>query len=132
MKRSFTADHPFIKYEAASATLTFDATTPPAPGLEVFDTRFQFGPNAAFDSFLHFHIDHAEFLYCERGRIRVTIGHETRVVGPEDGEISIPKWVPHRWETLQIDEETVVWERTDPADGEKELFFRCAGPRFYS
>ena len=47
-----------------------------------------------------------------------------KIVGPEDGQLEIPAWTPHRWETLGGDQETIVWERTDPNDGQKELFFR--------
>ncbi|KAH9843625.1 uncharacterized protein C8Q71DRAFT_729325, partial [Rhodofomes roseus] len=124
MKRTQTADNPELKYEAAKATLTFGATEPPAPGLPAFQTKFHFQPGAKFDSFLHFHASHAEYLYCEKGRIRVTIGDIVRMVGPEDGQLEISAWTPHRWETLEADVETIVWERTDPNDGQKELFFR--------
>ncbi|KAH9928913.1 uncharacterized protein B0H18DRAFT_1117729 [Fomitopsis serialis] len=124
MKCTHTADNLELKYEAAKATLTFGATEPPAPGLPAFHTKFHFEPGAKFDSFLHFHVSHAEYLYCEKGSIRVTIGAVVRIVGPEDGQLEIPAWTPHQRETLETNKETIVWERTDPNDGQKELFFR--------
>ncbi|KZT63887.1 hypothetical protein DAEQUDRAFT_733330 [Daedalea quercina L-15889] len=124
MKRTQTADSVGVKYSAAKGTVTFGATESPAPGLPTFQTRFHFDPGAKFDSFLHFHASHAEYLYCEQGQIRVQIGDMVKIVGPEDGQLEIPAWTPHRWVTLGVDQETIVWERTDPNDGQKELFFR--------
>lgn len=125
MQRSVTADAPSVSYERARATVDFVEPTPPAPGLPPFEVRLRFDPGGAFDSFLHFHSEHLEFLYCEKGWIRVTLGTVIRWMGPEDGVVEIKPWKPHRWEVLpDSDEETVVWEKSEPDPELKELFFR--------
>jgi quercetin dioxygenase-like cupin family protein len=126
MQRSVTADAPSVSYEQAQAIVDFVDPAPPAPGLPPFQVRFRFAPGGAFDSFLHFHAEHSEYLYCQQGRIRLTLGTETRWVGPDDGPIEITQWTPHRWEVLpDSDVETVVWEQSTPDPEMKELFFRC-------
>jgi quercetin dioxygenase-like cupin family protein len=130
MQRSQTADVTSLPYDRAKATVDFIGPHTPAPGLPPFQVRFRFAPGGAFDSFLHFHADHSEFLYCEKGRIRVTLGTAPpRMVGPEDGLIEIEPWMPHRWEVLaENEEETVVWEQSEPDPEMKELFFRSVIP----
>ncbi|TDL22753.1 hypothetical protein BD410DRAFT_788060, partial [Rickenella mellea] len=83
---------------------------------------------------LHFHVDKTEYLRVERGRLGVQLGAETLVITPESGEITIPRWTPHAWYLLPSpsptsntdddEENTIIWERTDPPTREKEVFFR--------
>lgn len=55
----------------------------------------------------------------------MTLNGVSKMVGPEDGQIVILPWTPHRWEVLGTESTpTVVLERTEPADGRKEAFFR--------
>jgi quercetin dioxygenase-like cupin family protein len=125
MQRSVTADASSVTYDQAQATVEFVEPTPPADGLPPFEVRFRFAPGGAFDSFLHFHADHSEYLYCQQGRIRFTLGTEVRWVEPADGVIEIKPWMPHRWEVLpDSDIETIVWEASAPDPEVKELFFR--------
>ena len=124
MQRSQTASHTTITYDRASAKVEFLTPQPPVPGYPDFQVRFTFAPHGVFDSFLHFHAEHAEHLYCAAGEIRLTLGTKVTTVGPEDGIIEIPPWTPHRWEVLDSDKETIVWERNSPAPELKELFFR--------
>ena len=87
--------------------------------------RFTFARRGAFDSFLHFHAEHAESLYCQSGQIRLTIGTTVTMIGPGDGIVEVAAWTPHRWEVLgDSAEETVVWESNAPDPEFKELFFR--------
>jgi quercetin dioxygenase-like cupin family protein len=125
MQRTNTADDPTITYNQANAQIDFLDPTFPSPGLPPFQVRFRFAPHAVFNSFLHFHAEHSEYLYCESGRIRLTLGTETRFVTKEDGMIEVPAWMPHGWEVLgDSGEETVVWEQNKPDPDFKELFFR--------
>jgi quercetin dioxygenase-like cupin family protein len=124
-QRSQTANDASVSYAQAKATVDFLEPAPPVPGLPPFQVRFTFAPGGTFDSFLHFHAEHSEFLYCQKGQIRVTLGTDIRTVGPEDGLIEIPAWTPHRWEVLgDSTEDTVVWEQSTPDPEMKELFFR--------
>jgi hypothetical protein len=85
--------------------------------------KFHFTKDAKFDTMPHFHVDKTEYIYVERGTIRLTKNGVSSMVDASTGEIEIPKWAPHRWEVLG-GEETVVLERTVPPDGHKEAFFR--------
>jgi len=125
MQRSRTALNKTIAYDRASAKVDFVQPQPPVPGYPDFQVRFTFAPHGVFDSFLHFHAEHAEHLYCQTGHIRLTLGTSITTVGPEDGIVEIPAWTPHRWEVLGAsDEDTIVWERNSPDPEFKELFFR--------
>jgi len=125
MQRSQTASLKTIAYDRASARVDFVTPQPPMPGFPDFQVRFTFAPRGAFDSFLHFHAEHAESLYCQAGQIRLTIGTTVTMIGPEDGIVEVPAWTPHRWEVLgDSAEETVVWESNAPDPEFKELFFR--------
>jgi quercetin dioxygenase-like cupin family protein len=125
MKRSQTSTAVSIPYDRANAQVDFVTPQPPVPGYPDFQVRFTFAPHGKFDSFLHFHSEHSEHLYCESGQIRLTLGTEVRMVGKGDGIVEIPMWMPHRWEVLgDCEEKTVVWERNSPDPEFKELFFR--------
>ena len=121
MRRRKTSQDSTIEYEAAKARVSFSPARP-RQGLPEFQVRFHFPAGAVFDSFLHFHTEQSEYLFCEKGQIRVTVGQLVRLVGPEDGMITIDPWVAHRWETVGA--EAIVWERSDPHPETKELFFR--------
>jgi quercetin dioxygenase-like cupin family protein len=125
MKRSQAADSDSLDYVRAKAKVDFVGALSPAPGLPSFPVRFRFAPGGEFDSFLHFHAEHSEYIFCEKGRIRVTLGSKIRWVGPEDGMIEVKPWTPHRWEVITgNEEETIVWENSQPDFELKELFFR--------
>jgi quercetin dioxygenase-like cupin family protein len=125
MKRSQTSTAPTIPYLQADAQVDFVTPQAPVPGYPEFQVRFTFAPRGKFDSFLHFHAEHSEQLYCQSGRIRLTLGTEVKMVGKEDGVVEIPEWVPHRWEVLgDCNDETIVWESNSPDPEFKELFFR--------
>lgn len=61
----------------------------------------------------HWHVEHDELFRVLKGRLRVTIGGQTRDYVPSDGEIRIPKGVVHSIRGIH-DEETIFEERTDP------------------
>lgn len=80
-------------------------------------------PQSAWSSGLHWHQDHDEYLRVVRGRIRVTLGGETRVVAGGDPEVAIPRYAWHSWQRAEMDGVVVVEERTAPADLQKAVFF---------
>lgn len=106
-------------------TLTFGEVHTPDASLPPFDVRFVFAKGRKGDTNHHFHASATEYLYVQQGSIRVTLDGVVRMVGPQDGQIEILPWTPHRWEVLgDSDEDTIVLERTVPANGRKEAFFR--------
>ena len=61
----------------------------------------------------HWHETHDKLFRVIKGRMEATIGSNTRIYAPEDGEIRIPKRVVHGFRSF-IGEETIIEERTDP------------------
>ncbi|KAJ3967415.1 hypothetical protein EV361DRAFT_807305 [Lentinula raphanica] len=72
---------------------------------------------------LHWHENHDEIITVLEGRLKVTLGKETKVYTPESGEAFVPRGVPHALESFK-GEPCVVTERTNPSFDNKELFFR--------
>ena len=75
---------------------------------------------------LHWHETHTEYLRVSSGKAFVTVNDQTSIIDANSGEICVPRGVVHEWGLSEQtgDEELVIWERTEPADGEKEIFFR--------
>ncbi|KAG6810170.1 hypothetical protein H0H93_015142, partial [Arthromyces matolae] len=71
----------------------------------------------------HWHETHDEILRVVKGRMEIRLGSSTREYTPEDGEIFVKRGVIHSLRTF-AGEECVFYERTDPVDDEKEIFFR--------
>ncbi|KAJ3735013.1 hypothetical protein DFJ43DRAFT_66019 [Lentinula guzmanii] len=73
---------------------------------------------------LHWHEDHDEIITVLEGKLKVTLGGETKVYTPESGEAFVPRGVPHALESFK-GVPCVVTERTNPSEFDtKELFFR--------
>ena len=85
-------------------------------------------PGSTWTSGPHWHETHTEYLQVLSGRAEITLGDEVlRSVGPEDGVVTVPRYVIHEWKRSQIDrleDDLVVREWTNPKDGMKEVFFR--------
>ena len=84
-------------------------------------------PGSTWSTGLHWHETHDEYFEVVQGRILLTIRGDTRVVKAGSGILEISKYTNHEWrrdptDTSQTD--VIVKERTAPADGEKEAFFR--------
>lgn len=117
------------------ATMSFDTSSPSA-----YVTTVSIFRGSHWTSGLHWHETHTEYLQIVQGRAIVQLGEHRREYGPEDGVIRVDKFVLHEWGTApttaseggvttgegdEDDEyELVVREWTDPADGQKEIFFR--------
>jgi len=61
----------------------------------------------------HWHETHDELFRVIKGRMEATIGSNTRIYVPEDGEILIPRRVVHSLRCF-IGEEAIIEERTEP------------------
>ena len=82
-------------------------------------------PKSAWSSGSHWHLAHTEFLKVKSGSALITLGTFTRSVTASSGPIAIERGVIHEWHRDPSDDALlVVEESTDPADGQKELFFR--------
>lgn len=76
---------------------------------------------------LHWHETHTEYLKLIKGKIKVRLGHEFMEIeasGDHQPEVKVPRYEWHEWQRATPDgDDVVVQEHTDPADGEKALFF---------
>lgn len=82
---------------------------------------------STWTSGFHWHEIHTEFLKVVKGTVAVTLGATTKNFSATDGVITVPRFARHEWRRAQPIEDgvdLVVEEWTDPADGEKEQFFR--------
>ncbi|KAJ4146125.1 hypothetical protein NW754_001588 [Fusarium falciforme] len=81
---------------------------------------------------LHWHETHTEYLQIVEGYALVTLGDCTAVFTKDDGVITIPRYTVHQYMRADNTEQgkagkdmdLVVREWTEPADGDKEIFFR--------
>ncbi|KAI0530429.1 hypothetical protein GGR58DRAFT_493463 [Xylaria digitata] len=92
---------------------------------------------STWSSDLHFHATHDEYLVVQQGSVSVRRDSEVQTITVRPGnapvEVAIPRGVWHEWgralpnssdSDFSLDgEDVVVVERTDPADGEKPVFF---------
>ena len=90
--------------------------------------RITLGRGSTWTSGLHWHENHVEYLKVAQGRVKVRLGDGVQVLhgSPENQpEIKVERHVWHEWQRAQPDdgEDVVVIERTEPADGDKSLFF---------
>ncbi len=90
-------------------------------------------PQSTWTTGPHWHESHTEYLKVLEGLARIRLGDKTKVYGPLDGVIEVPRFVIHEWQReakgyarTDGEERTdlVVREWTAPADGQKEMFFR--------
>ncbi|KAI0521920.1 hypothetical protein F5B22DRAFT_594697 [Xylaria bambusicola] len=112
------------------ASVTYDLSHPA-------QTIITLPAGSTWSSGLHFHRSHDEYLVVHRGSVRVRLDSRVETVNVRPGdapiEIAVPRGVWHDWgrattshATSDCDlaqEDVVVIERTDPADGEKTVFF---------
>lgn len=76
---------------------------------------------------LHWHEKHTEYLIVSSGKAFVTVNGITSIIDSNSGEICIPIGIIHEWGLIEDNnnqEDLIIWERTEPNDGEKEIFFR--------
>jgi len=84
---------------------------------------------STWSSGLHWHETHTEYLRVVRGAIRVRLGGQERTLAAtpphSHPEVRVDRHVWHEWRRADPtgSDDVVVVERTEPADGEKALFF---------
>jgi len=61
----------------------------------------------------HWHDTHDEIHRVVKGRVQATLGSETRIYTPEDGEIFVPRGVVHSLKMFQ-GEDVIFEEKTKP------------------
>jgi hypothetical protein len=93
-----------------------------------------------WSSGLHWHNNHTEYLCVLQGSVKIKLGRDEFVVtapspgktgqqsedGNENGTtVVVERGVRHEWSRAVIDDgvDVIVRESTDPADGEKTIFF---------
>ena len=80
----------------------------------------------------HWHESYVEYFKVLRGRVLVRLDGVSRIVTPEDGSVKVEKFVVHEFMRADRDKpddekddgEVITEEWTDPADGQKHVFFR--------
>jgi len=72
----------------------------------------------------HWHETHDELIRIIKGRMEATIGSNTRIYVPEDGEIRFPKHVVHSLRSF-VGEEMIFEERTEPMVSVYICMLRC-------
>ena len=117
--RTKTSEWPTFTRSAPEA-VTYDVSEPDIVLITV-------PPGSAWNTGLHWHEEHDEYFEVMAGSILLTVGRSTRRVTHEDGVLEIPRFTVHQWFRDPCDatsDDVVVKERTIPADGQKEGFFR--------
>ena len=135
-------------------TCTFAFSPPPSsPDSPQPPTIVTLPPGSSLTTQLHFHLTHTEYLRVVSAAVLVTINGHSRILTAEDGVAEVPRGARHEWMRFDRsvgmlrgeqkgaqerwikekgegfvkelrEKELVVEEWTDPADGEKEVFFR--------
>ena len=94
-------------------------------GLKAHVTTITIPRGSDWTSELHWHLSHTEYLSVKKGTALVTSGSQTRSLTPSGSAVVVERGTIHEWRRDPSDEGVLVMEEwTDPADGEKELFFR--------
>ncbi|PMD39633.1 hypothetical protein L207DRAFT_512632 [Hyaloscypha variabilis F] len=119
MPRSITKDRTSF---TRAGSVTYALPSPPFSSPVVTITL---PPKSNWTSGLHWHEDHTEYLQIVRGSALVTLDNRTQVFTSDNGIITVPRFARHEWQRASAEgEDLVVKEWTDPADGQKEVFFR--------
>ncbi|KAF2728576.1 hypothetical protein EJ04DRAFT_449038 [Polyplosphaeria fusca] len=104
----------------------------PSPANDYRTATVVVAPGSKWHVGAHWHEAYDEVMRIAKGRAKIRLGNTFRVIGPEDGEIFIPKFVVHDIMRADVDakvgegddEELWIEERGEPVDGSKEVFFR--------
>lgn len=84
-------------------------------------------PKSTWSSGLHWHESHTEFLKVIKGSIKVRLNDTEQILTAthdNQPELRVERYEWHEWQRAEPDgDEVIVVERTDPADGEKAVFF---------
>jgi hypothetical protein len=108
-----------------------DFKTPADAPARAATVTFHTGPDIPRTG-LHWHEKHTEYLQVLQGCALITVGDRTAVFTKDDGVVTVPRFTIHGFGRADDTEEgrgsrdieLIMREWTDPADGDKELFFR--------
>lgn len=117
MESNFSLTNPIIQRDPPNAVV-YDLSEPDQVTI-ILPAR------STWTSGLHWHENHVEYLRVINGSVQITLGDQVRVVSAADGEIRVDRNVWHEWRRADLEGggDVVVVERTDPADGDKAVFF---------
>jgi len=105
-----------------AGSVTYSLSNPPYSTKEVTITLPE---GSDWTSGLHWHETHTEYLLIVGGSALVTLDNVTKTFNSSDRIITIPRYARHEWKRATSGGgPLIVKEWTDPADGQKEVFFR--------
>ena len=106
-------------FQRPNVTYTFSS------GPRAHVTTITVPPGSDWTSEPHWHLSHTEYLSIKSGTALVTLGEKTKSLTPSAGAILVERGMLHEWRRDPNDNGVLIVEEwTDPADGQKELFFR--------
>ncbi|GAM85831.1 hypothetical protein ANO11243_038390 [Dothideomycetidae sp. 11243] len=126
MARTTTSSQPsFTRPGSVTYIMPKPAAATTTPSEAATKVTIHIPPGSDWTSGLHYHATHTEFLRVKSGQASVRLGSTTKIYTSSEGIIRVERGQWHEWKRAAADgEELVVEEWTDPADGQKELFFR--------
>jgi quercetin dioxygenase-like cupin family protein len=95
------------------------------------ETKITLPKGSTWSSGLHWHDTHTEYLCVLQGRVKVVLEGKEIIIDAKSSSktktVTVPKGARHQWCRADsfFGEDVVVVESTDPADGEKQVFFWC-------
>ncbi|KAH8725036.1 hypothetical protein GQ44DRAFT_749777 [Phaeosphaeriaceae sp. PMI808] len=134
--------HPTVPSCRTEAVTYHIPTSLPSPNTE-YKTTISLPRHSKWTSGLHFHTTHTEYLHLVQGSIFVELDGTTQILSTKtEGAntiITVPKYARHNWgraehwlatrqdahapDDIDLDDDVVVEEWTDPKDIGKPLFF---------
>lgn len=132
---------------------TFSFAPPPSSNTSTISpTIINLHVGSEYTTQYHWHATHTEHVHIISGAALITVSGVSKIYTAQDGSAQIPRYAPHEWmrfdrsahllskgqretqetylreheeeiEELKRDE-VIAEEWTDPADGQKEIFFR--------
>ena len=141
-------------YRPPPVSTTFSFPPPASPNSPTFPpTIITFHVGSNFSTQNHWHTSHTEYIRVTSGAALITVSGVSKVYTAKDGVAEVPRYARHEWmrfdrpaqllsraervaqevylrehEKEEIEslkgEDLIAEEWTDPADGQKEIFFR--------
>ena len=149
-----TTSHRSFFYRPSPVSTTFSFPPPDSPNSPTFPpTIITFHVGSEFSTQNHWHASHTEYVHVTSGAALITVSGVSKVYTAKDGVAKVPRYARHEWMRFdrpaqllsrvereaqeaylrdckkeEIErlkgEDLIAEEWTDPADGQKEVFFR--------
>ncbi|ETN46924.1 uncharacterized protein HMPREF1541_01113 [Cyphellophora europaea CBS 101466] len=131
-RKDYTTQTSFDFKRPNNSLVTFSFDFDPA---RPYATRLTLPPGSKWSPEPHWHERYTEYICCVSGRLLIRLDGVDKVVTPADGPQTVNKYVVHEFMRADAfgyananaegeDEDVMVDEWTDPADGVKHVFFR--------